>query len=330
MEAGFTFTEETDWQCPICLEPCSPNSVTTDCCQNVFCLACISRVRVCPLCRACPKPYHKLPRKVIRIFEQFMVSCDQCKGEMAFIQFSSHVCYPCKKCDRYFHSREALKQHKQKHFLPCPYCATLWKDQFRLNCHIEENHASYCHRCNRNFGSSSAFRQHEKAVHEFPCDYCHAIFHSRDAKEQHTHAKHLCPTCNNFCVDIQDHINDCHRCKYCQRYFARWKDLNQHKYAVHLCIYCEEDEIFYSSAELREHMVDYHECQHCSEVYDCISELQAHMHEEHFCPFCDEELSCEDSRNDHIDYEHNYHCCNRVFRSYHAYRQHLEMKDWHH
>lgn len=111
--------------CPVCLEPAT-NPRETNCCNQVFCSACLQPLQSCPFCQASHVTYRE-NKVVARILNTLPVACPfECQAAITRGNLENHT----KVC-------------KQRLFdCPVPTCGTLAiKSQVEFLGHLVNQHA---------------------------------------------------------------------------------------------------------------------------------------------------------------------------------------------
>ena len=280
--------DSTLWPCAVCDKPFKEHKLMKNHIKTVH----LKLKEKCDICgaevqhmRQHLKQVHQ-PGGRLKSFK-----CEECGfATHSKLNLKAHVKYKhekdthdieCDQCEKKFHTRSALKQHKVLAHLEasfmCDKCGKGFKLQSGLLYHhqskaCESKEPIKCDRCDDEFKARNSFILHYRAVHkgclmpdadqhEFMCDQCPSTFLNKPSLKMHIYQKH-----SGYKRPPRKKDRKCEQC----------------------------DQTFFSSGAYNEHVQRVHEnstpfkCEQCNKSYGTRYMLRHHTKQVHLRAKCDE------------------------------------------
>ncbi|KAG5681647.1 hypothetical protein PVAND_011062 [Polypedilum vanderplanki] len=218
--------------------------------------------------------------------------------------------WKCSQCDRIFHSRKAMREHRKSEHALSTHRSKKIKKELKYD---YSNETFLCHVCNKTFARRDSMLSHIRKTHEIfagnmRCDMCFnkdgtiKIFRIKAMLEKHMMTEHL------GIEQLKD--TGYLQCDECKTTYTLFQDLQSHAFYVHnrvisekpeqprkRCPFCGET--FATKHQLSVHYDDIHpderkrfSCDQCSETFMREHKLETHKNRVHGdnirkCSICD-------------------------------------------
>lgn len=205
----------------------------------------------------------------------------------------------CYNCEKEFGYKKALASHcdslghSPAHI--CRICRRIFVDVLALKQHNDAVHNYPCDNCAKTFKTKAKLRSHsescEVSYHCHECNHCLEGLPNQDALKNHNKNYHEfeCWECNQIltsatALGAHDDTQHGHKCQYCDSGFKNQLTHDQHVNSpVHTinCSLCADS--FYTETTLERHVIAVHnyKCSHCGKVCSSLQDLEVHNVKEH-------------------------------------------------